>query len=124
MSSQNDTSTHTTSFSITGIYTSPTPTSTLSNSNSNITSTANATNTTYTSFSSSVITATSTATTTTTNGGIFPTDYFNPPGTVVQQANNQSGISTQLLICGVSGILLFLVFCFLRTRYLFYFILF
>ncbi|CAO3630309.1 unnamed protein product [Cunninghamella blakesleeana] len=109
MSSQNDTTL--TSYSTpTESYTSPTPTFTLSNSSSsNITST-----TTHTSFTSSVITTTVTPTTTTDNGGGIPIDFSNP---ITLQAANQSGLSTQLLICGVSGILLFLVFCFLRTRW-------
>lgn len=38
------------------------------------------------------------------------------PGTSAYSARNQSGLITQLLVCASTGLLCFLVFCFLRPR--------
>ncbi|KAI9316332.1 hypothetical protein BX666DRAFT_227509 [Dichotomocladium elegans] len=38
------------------------------------------------------------------------------PGTAAHSARNQNGLTTQLLICAATGLLFFLIFCFLRTR--------
>ncbi|KAI8149477.1 hypothetical protein BJV82DRAFT_708350 [Fennellomyces sp. T-0311] len=46
------------------------------------------------------------------NGG-----FENVPGTSSYSAHNQSGLTTQLIVCAGTGLLCFLTFCFLRTRW-------
>ena len=46
------------------------------------------------------------------NGG-----FENIPGTSSYSARNQSGLTTQLMVCAGTGLLCFLTFCILRTRF-------
>ncbi|KAI9492266.1 hypothetical protein BDB00DRAFT_910483, partial [Zychaea mexicana] len=46
------------------------------------------------------------------NGG-----FENVPGTSSYSARNQSGLTTQLIVCAGTGLLCFLTFCILRTRW-------
>jgi hypothetical protein len=57
--------------------------------------------------------------TVTSNGGIFPSNIdFGSGGSelLVGNAENQSGLGTQLVICVSAGAIFFLSFCLLRTR--------
>ncbi|ORZ21490.1 hypothetical protein BCR42DRAFT_407637 [Absidia repens] len=61
----------------------------------------------------------SASTTGTQSHGTNESDIFDPPpGSIASSAQqNQNGLSTQLIICTSVGLLFFLIFCFLRTRW-------
>ncbi|CAO3588215.1 unnamed protein product [Absidia cylindrospora] len=96
--------------------TTPLPTSTTLYNTSSSLPTSNAT----TSFNISFATGTPSASTTGTQSHDtnVPNIYNPPPGSVASSAQqNQNGLSTQLIICTSIGLLFFLIFCFLRTRW-------
>ncbi|KAI8344019.1 hypothetical protein BC941DRAFT_497389 [Chlamydoabsidia padenii] len=96
-------------------FTSPTPfNSTSSFTTSSLITSYNAT----TSFNASTSTASPTTTTAQSQQTNLPDILKPPPGSIASSAKqNQSGLTTQLIICGSIGLLCFLLFCFLRTRW-------
>ncbi|KAI8097594.1 uncharacterized protein BX664DRAFT_293215 [Halteromyces radiatus] len=69
---------------------------------------------TLTNFTTASSTSISTSTTGQSNN---PTSSLLPGSIESSAKQNQSGLTTQLIICGSVGLLCFLVFCYLRTRW-------